>query len=176
MLCPVLVITISPSGKTWTSLCGLYKTLLWPRSLDGLSISRHGNNTEWNPSKGPVLFHKKYKYWNMFVARRLLFANIFLFLMRDHPSYKTTFSSSEGSTVVCPEYSVFYATVNVDIFIFVAVRAYNTKQHAHVTGIKLTSLFAENFSHAVTHNSMASVRISSFMSECWKKEYMFISK
>lgn len=32
-----------------------------------------------------------------------------------------------------------------------------------------TSLFAENFSQAVTQSSIASVRISSFMSEYWKK-------
>ena len=33
-----------------------------------------------------------------------------------------------------------------------------------------TSLFAENFSQAVTQSSIASVRISSFMSEYWKKK------
>ena len=32
---------------------------------------------------------------------------------------------------------------------------------------KLTSLLEANFSHAVTHNSIASVLISSAMSECW---------
>lgn len=31
--------------------------------------------------------------------------------------------------------------------------------------LKQTSLFAENFSQAVTHSSIASVRISSFISE-----------
>ena len=36
-----------------------------------------------------------------------------------------------------------------------------------------TSLFAENFSQAVTQSSIASVRISSFMSEYWKKKNIF---
>ena len=41
----------------------------------------------------------------------------------------------------------------------------------HFCSLKdLTSLFDANFSHAVTHNSIASVLISSFMSECWGKE------